>query len=293
MSRFRVVIILLSVSFMIAAVMSQWNRIQSIDWLLRPELLAVSIAGLIVVFFLDAYGWHLILRALGQRVPPITSIRIWLLSSLARYLPGVIWSYASRISMAKEKGISVASSSMSLYLETLLLMASSLAVGFPSLMAAVGIHVNPLAAIFLWILLGLLMHPRILSILRFLPGRMGRGFLTLSLPDVKTIFCLYVYYLVFWVIFGTIFVCFVSGIHPLGPHQWIPVGSSIALGFFLGFILVMFPGGIGVRESALYVLLLPFIPTATTLIVSVGSRIWVMLGEILSLGIIMSLKNKK
>lgn len=293
MSRFRVVIVLLSVSFMIAAVTSQWNKIQSINWLLRPELLAVSLVGLVVVFFLDAYGWHLILRSLGQRVPPRTSIRIWFLSSLARYLPGVIWSYTSRISMAKEKGITVASSSMSLYLETLLLMASSLAVGFPSLMAAVGIPVNPLSAIFLWILFGLLMHPRILSILRFLPGKMGRGLLTLSLPDVKTIFCLYIYYLVFWILFSAIFVCFVSGIHPLGTHQWIPVGSSIALGFFLGFILVIFPGGIGVRESALYVLLLPFMPAAATLLVSVGSRIWVMLGEVLSLGIIMSLKRER
>lgn len=195
--------------------------------------------------------------------------------------------------MAKEKGITVALSSMSLYLETLLLMASSLAVGFPSLMAAVGLPVNHLSAVFLWVLFGLLMHPRILSILRFLPGKMGREFLTISLPDLKTIFSLYIYYLVFWIFFGAIFVCFVSGIHPLDANQWLLVGSSIALGFFLGFILVIFPGGIGVRESALYVLLLPFMPAAATLLVSVGSRIWVMLGEVLSLGIIMSLRKER
>jgi hypothetical protein len=176
---------------------------------------------------------------------------------------------------------------MSLYLETLLLMSSSLAVGFPALLAATGFPINPISAILLCLSLGLLMHPRIISLMRYLPGKTGAMFDTMQLPSVKQTIALYGYYVTFWIIFGIIFDCFAHAISPLPFQAWITAGASIALSFFVGFVLLFVPGGIGVRESALYVLLLPFLPQPACLLVSVSSRLWVMFGEAASLTLIL------
>lgn len=272
-------VLLVSLGFMTWLLYQQWGRIRALQLHVDPAMMAIAVAGLIVLFFLDAYGWHLIMRALGHRAKAPQNIRIWMVSSLARYLPGGVWGYLSRAALCSEQGIPLVSSSLGLYLETLLLMASSLAVGFPALMFVSGLPINPLSATLFWIGLSLLMHPRIVALTRYLPGRPGKLFASVSLPSARRTFLLYVYYLVFWILFGAVFVCFVHAIYPLPIQAWIPVGASFSMSFLVGFIFVFVPGGIGIREGLLYILLLPFLPPAASLIVSVGSRIWVILGE--------------
>lgn len=274
---------------MIGVLLEQWDRIRSLDLHVRPGLMALALTALIALFFLDAYGWHLIIRALGIKSQAAQSIRTWMVSSLARYLPGGVWGYLSRAALCSEQGIPLASSSLGLYLETLLVITSSLAVGFPALLYVSGLAINPLAALAIWLCLSLLIHPRIIALSRYLPGRPGRLLKSVTLPSVRRIFLLYLYYLGFWVIFGLVFVCFVLSICPLPILAWVPVGASLSLSFLLGFIAVFSPSGIGVRESALYLLLLPYMPHAASLLISVTSRFWMMLGEGVSVALAVTL----
>lgn len=287
MRKFHLTIILLSLGFMATVLATQWNKIQSLEWSLQPELLILSLLAIVAIFFLDAYGWHLILRTLGVEIPASRSITIWLTSSLSRYIPGVVWSYASRVSLAKIEGVGTALSGLSLYLETFLLMASSLAVGLPALFMVVGLPINPISALLVLTGFGFLLHPSVISRLKLLPGKAGRIFSGLQPPRLRLMLALYLYYILFWALFGAAFLCFVSSLYPLPPENWIPVGASIAMGFFAGFIFVFFPGGIGIRESALYLLLSPLLPTTANVLVVVGSRAWVMFGEVLSLAMVL------
>ena len=287
MQKARIAILIIALAFMVVVVYDQWDKLQSFNWVIRKDYLAASIVGIVGLLFLDALGWHLILRAMGQQISAEQSIRIWQISSLARYIPGGIWSYASRVTLAKGAGVNFTYASMSLYLETLLLMASSLAVGLPALFATTGLPFSPLSSVALCLSLGLMMHPKIISLLRYLPGKTGDGISRMTLPSVKCTLGLYGYYLVFWILFGVVFDCYVAAFFPLPLQSWIPAGASIALGFFIGFVLIFIPGGLGVRESALYVLLLPFLPAPVSLLISVSSRLWIILGELLSLGIIL------
>lgn len=280
---------MVSLGFMTWLLYDQWSRIRALQLHVDPAMMAIAFAGLIVLFFLDAYGWHLIICALGHQPKAPQSIRIWMVSSLARYLPGGVWGYLSRAALCSEQGIPLASSSLGLYLETLLLMASSLAVGFPALLFVSGLPINPLSATLFWIGLSLLLHPRIVALTRYLPGRPGRLFASVSLPSARRTFLLYVYYLVFWILFDAVFVCFVHAIYPLPMQAWIPVGAGFSMSFLVGFLVVFVPGGIGIREGILYILLLPFLPPAASLIVSVGSRIWVMLSEGISVALAVAL----
>jgi len=101
MKRLHASLVTVSIALMIAALVRQWEQIEAIEWSIRPFLMTLAIVGLTLQVFLTAYGWHLITRSLGGHIVVQRSIRIWLLSSVTRYLPGGIWSYASRASMAK------------------------------------------------------------------------------------------------------------------------------------------------------------------------------------------------
>ncbi len=290
MNKLRRAVIVVAIVCMALAVYQQWQAIGQIEWHFRADLLMLSFIGLLLLFFLDAYGWHLVLKTLGQSVQPGRSIRVWLISSLARYIPGGIWSYASRVALARDEGITLAAANMSLYLETLLLMASSLAIGLPALLTANRIGISLSAALMLWVVLGLLLHPGIIALLRFIPGKAGRAVSEMPLPSLAHMVGLYVYYLVFWGLFALVFALFANAFYPVGATHLMPVGTSIALGFFLGFVLVFVPGGIGVRETGIYLLLLPFLPAPVCLVISVGSRFWTMTGEVMAISLLPLLK---
>jgi uncharacterized membrane protein YbhN (UPF0104 family) len=279
----RVAFAALALAFMAAVVLGEWDKIQATNWEFRTNLLWLSLVGAVILFFLDAYGWHLILKALGHDLPASRTVQTWMVSSLARYIPGGVWSYASRVALAKVEGVSVATASLSLYLETLLLMASSLAVGSIALLWNAGLLIDPLLAAGICILPGLALHPRAVALLKRLPGRAGKVMMEIKLPTMRRTIGLYVYYLVFWILFGTVFLCFVYATYPVAYEHWLPVGVTIALSFFVGFVVVFAPGGIGVRESALYLLLLPFLPAAASLVIAIASRLWIMAAEVITL----------
>lgn len=278
---------------MAAAVLRQWDAIRNVPWALRTDMLTIACCSIVALFLLDALGWHLTLRALGQRIHPRDSVRIWLISSLARYIPGGVWSYAGRIALARELGIGTATASLSLYLETLLLMGSSLAIGFPSLLAAAHLPITPLSAALMCLGLALLLHPKVVALFGKLPGKMGAAIRQISLPTPGAMLLVYGYYLVFWALFGLAFDCFVVALHPLAAEHWLPVGSSLAFGFFVGFVVIVAPGGLGVRESAMYLLLLPFLSPPASLLVAIGSRLWIMFGEFSSLLLVLAYERAR
>jgi glycosyltransferase 2 family protein len=268
-----------SVGFMIWILIRQWKLIQSTSCDVNLWYLGGSCCGILVLFFFGAYGWHLILIAMKQTIPTVQSLSIWILSSLTRYLPGGVWSYMSRVALAKEQGINIGTSSISLYLEMLLLMTSSLAVGIPALLLAVDIPIRIFHAMVIWLVLGLLMHPKSISLLRFLPGKIGKGLGSVSLPNIVSMIGLYIYYIIYWILFGFAFICFIYAIYPLPIELWLYTGSAFAFAFFVGFIIAFVPGGIGIREASLYFLLIGFLPDASCLFISGGSRLWIMFGE--------------
>jgi len=233
------------------------------------------------------------LQALNQSLPAILSIRIWILSSITRYLPGGFWPYVSRASLARDAGISLSASSISLYLETLLLAMSSLAVGLPALMGVADLPITPWTGGLTLVLFGLLIHPRIIALLRYVPGRIGRAMEKTELPGLAPLAKLYVFYVMFWFLFGICFVCLIHTVYPVPADQSIQAGSAIALSFFFGYILFFFPGGIGLREATLYLLLIGSFPHEVCLLISVGSRLWVMLGEALSILLVLAVGRPK
>lgn len=277
-------IFFISILLMLYIALKQWQVLQKTGWSFQYYLFIPSVIGVAILLLLCVYGWHFILLVLGQKLPFKTSLFIWSISFPTRYIPGGIWSYTNRASLARTKGIKIIPAIFSMYIETLLVIISSATIGIIAFfLLVINFPIKIEIVLAIWSSAFLLLHPKIIAQLLKKIIKDTDVIENIRLINIKKTFKLFFYYVFYWIVCGGFFVLFVSSIYPLNYKDWIPVGASFALCYFIGFIVFFVPSGIGIRESALYITLSPILPDDINLLVSTGSRLWLMAGEILFL----------
>ncbi len=79
---------------------------QPIDWTFRPLPALGSVCTVWAMYALLIAVWRRILGGWGERLDSWTSARIWVLSSLGKYVPGKVWAIAGMALMARDAGVS-------------------------------------------------------------------------------------------------------------------------------------------------------------------------------------------
>jgi hypothetical protein len=178
-----------------------------------------------------------------------------------------------------------------MYMETLLTILSSITVGVISLTWISHLPVTIEMILLSWGISLILVHPKILISLLKIGARKEDLAKNLILLSKKSILKLFFYYIFYWGLCSVFFLFFVLSIYPVSHNDWLSVALSFPLCYFVGFIIFFIPSGIGVRESALYLMLSSLLPDNINLLVSLGSRLWLMVGEILFLVLVFLLKK--
>lgn len=285
-SRWRTVAVLAVVTgFFVATLAARWNDVISLKWRLEPGLFAVATALLALSYGLVACLWGLALhRAAGTRVA--AGARIWFLSNLARYVPGNVWSYVGAVELARREGVARRTTLAVMALTQVLSVGVAVAAGLPVLLAErarlgrpallgalVVAAVAALAAVFRRQLLGLAR--------RRMPG-FDPADLT---PSAGTVALLAAGYAVYWAVTGLAFAALVASLYPLAPADVPLVMAAYAAAYAAGFLALLTPAGLGVREGVLVVALAPVLPAGPALVVALLSRVWMMLVELAGAGV--------
>ncbi len=92
-------------------------------------------------------------------------------------------------------------------------------------------------------------------------------------------------YLLVWISLGIAFFLFVKSIYPIHITQFPIIMSIFAFAWSIGFMTLITPGGLGVREGILSLLLTSCLPPATATLIALLSRIWVICIEIILAGV--------
>jgi glycosyltransferase 2 family protein len=271
--------------FFVATLAASWNDVISLNWRLEPLLFVLATGLLALSYALVAWLWGLALhRAAGT--PVAAGARIWFLSNLARYVPGNVWSYVGAVELARREGVArpttlavmaltqVLSVGVALLAGLPVLLAERARLGRPALLGAVVVAAGAaLAAVFRRRLLGLAR--------RRLPG-LDPAELT---PSAGTVVLLTAGYAVYWAVTGLAFAALVASVHPL-PAADVPlVVAAYAAAYAAGFLALLTPAGLGVREGVLVVALAPVLPAGPALAVALLSRVWMMLVELAGAGV--------
>jgi len=234
-------------------------RISAVGW----ASLALAIGVTLLAHIWSGWVWSWILRELDRPIGGALSIKIYLRTNIAKYLPGNVWHFYGRIKAAIDAGVSPGTATLSVLLEQLLMAASGLLV---ALISALPIQAG-LPDPFRWlgfvglaaVLLGV--HPWILNPLIQWASRLkakAKGFATV---DTST-FRMKRYPLLpllgemgFLSLRGIGFLFTWQAVQEVNPSQIFLLLGAFSLAWLLGLVVPGAPGGIGVFEASAIALL--------------------------------------
>jgi glycosyltransferase 2 family protein len=221
-------------------------------------LFAFACLALAAYYLVFVLGWKWILAEWGIRISYPVALRSEMVSMLAKYIPGGIWTPAARVVAARRAGVTDAWLVTSSMLLEAGLSAVSGVIVFVLGLAFVDDVNAPLAPLVIFgAVLAILVQPRVF---RPLAGRVLRRFgYKRELPNMRarTLSALLVFYAGTWVLGG--FALWLL-LHSVGarpePASIVYLGGVAAVGAIVAVLFVFAPSGLGVREASMYGLLL-------------------------------------
>ena len=221
-------------------------------------LFGFACLALAAYYLVFVVGWKWILAEWGIGISYPVALRSEMVSMLAKYIPGGIWTPAARVVAARRAGVTDAwLVTASMLLEAGLSAVSGVIV-FVLGLAFVDDVNAPLAPLVIFgAVLAVLVQPRVF---RPLAGRVLRRFgYKRELPNMRarTLSALLVFYAGTWVLggFALWLILHAVGAHPEAASV-VYLGGVSAVGAIVAVLFVFAPSGLGVREASMYGLLL-------------------------------------
>jgi hypothetical protein len=248
------------VVFAVRALVRNWDQLRSqpLEWQLRPGWLVLSLVLIWLMYALLILGWRSLLSGWGQRLDGWSAARIWILSSLGKYIPGKVWAVAGMALLSQRAGVAAWAATGSAVVMQVLAIGTGAAVA-----GLAGDHILEAAQPGARAILVLLIAGALLSVGLLLWPPFLRRLLRLAAPQAvgerqpsgRGIVVGIATNIVAWLGYGLALWLLGRGLLPMSG-----LGLRLAIAVFTasylaGFLALFAPGGIGVREG-LFILML-------------------------------------
>jgi glycosyltransferase 2 family protein len=242
--------------------------------------LGIATAILAAYYLLFVAGWMRILVVYGIRVPYRIALRAEMLSMLAKYVPGGVWTPAARVVAMRRAGVTDTPKVLaSVLLEAGLSAVSGVLVFVASLSAVNDVNTSLLPLLGFAALCAILLHPRVF---RRLARRLFRPFGASEVPALpyRTMVYLLVYYSFTWLVGGAALYFLIRSVGEDPGVAVIPfLGGVSAVGAIVAVLSIIAPSGLGVREASMYGLMLAVASPGAALGATVLNRVTITVVE--------------
>lgn len=267
----KVVFGLLGLAFIGLELAHSWHQATRLadSW---PRLIAAIVIALVVVAC-SARAWAALLGRHGS----VAVHRGFYLSQFGKYVPGGVWQAAGQVGFARDEGIGIGEASAAFTVYALVQVIAGAGVGALFAALSPGLRAVPRVLLVAGALLTLLLHRgwmrrAVELIARILP-RLHAGLL----PRQRDIVASYLWTAASLMLGGLLFAVLLE---PGGAEWWAAALAAFVTGWWVGFIALPFPSGIGVREAILVGLLAPHVSTGSILVAAIGQRLVAIAAEI-------------
>jgi len=256
-------------------------RIDSTGWL----MLLISLIITLLAHIWSGWVWTWILDIFQQSLGLAKGIRIYLITNIAKYLPGNVWHFYGRINAISQKGGSLGAATFTVLLEPLLMAASALLIAiFSTSFGLVKTDFNLviyLGQLFALIAVLVGIHPRILNPILSRLSRSKKKVDKEQKIQLTTYPLLPFIGEIGFVLFrGVGFIFAFLVLQAIALSQIPALISAFSIAWLLGLIVPGAPGGIGVFEATAIALLdQSQFPPATVLIAVALYRVVSILAE--------------
>jgi hypothetical protein len=278
--------------FWIQALVRNWDELVAYEWRVDWAWLLAAQGLLLLQSLLLATIWWYALRLMGTNVAWRLAAGLWLKTQIARYLPGGVWDVASRMALGYQEGLSVRALSASTALEMALqvLSASMFLLLVPMLRG------NMVSSTYLPVALVLIAGCLLVAMPPVFSRLINLGLKLLHRPPLaitmtyRDVLLMLAARILGHLMLGVGFVLFARGVTEISWSQ-VPVMVAAYVGAWLaGYLAVIVPMGIGVREGVLALLLQGIFPFGIIGALALGYRTWLLVRDLLSalLGVYLS-----
>ncbi|MBN1886398.1 MAG: flippase-like domain-containing protein, partial [Thermoflexales bacterium] len=238
-----------------------WQELQSYDWHFNVFYLLGAVVALLGAFMSNVGGWAVIIRRLGVSTSLRKNVEIYCLAAHAKRLPGIVWYVAGRAYLYQNAGVPVAVVVQGSLWEMALLVLSGLTiygVFRPFYWASQHAYFNYLLLATIPISLVVAFPSVFQRLLPWLWRDWRAEHLVQVSPRNKALWISI--YLLGWIAGGSILYFLMGAVSPVSlpllPVCWGFVALSGVISVFAFFL----PGGVGIREISLALLLSDYIP---------------------------------
>ena len=291
-----VIIVAVIFYFLIVNLIQNWQKIPFSSLRLNAANLAISFVFLFVNFGIFVQGWRALIHRLGHRIS--FGNALWIISSsqIAKYIPGGIWFAVGRVYLGKSEKIRGEVVAFSVVVETGLTFLA----GILLVLLSFGVIGQKILGNFLFIvpaffLFLIALYPPFLSRLMNIALRIiKRPAVELNI-SYSSILVLSIYFLGLWVAQVIGFYFLINAIYPIPISKIFDLTVVYILSWMTGFVVIFAPGGLGVREGMMTLLLSPMLPAPLAIAISFIARVWMTLFEIAVFlaGLLVRKLNKK
>ena len=271
-----IIISLVAVAILGYLVYRQKEILFSYPWQINPALYLLSFFVFSIDLFLVAMIWGWIMNTIGKRLDYQKHIRYYIISNIAKRIPGTLWYIASRAQFYQKEGIDYRLTSLASGIELAVSIMSGVLV---SLLFAIPIvlnyGLNPLVLAGILLVGILLLHPRVTDwIFRLLKVE------ATQFGYQRTIQWL-IAYVPAWIFGGIVLFIIANSFIPIPLHQIGYVIGSWSLVGIVSYLLFFSPSNLGVTEVGLSLLLANIMPAPIAVILAITTRIAIILYEII------------
>ncbi len=275
----------LVVALAIRALAGQWSEIraQGIAWQLDWAWIAASLLLTWAMYLLLVWGWRALIVAWGQQLPYRTGVRIWLLASLGKYVPGKVWALVGMGVLAQRAGVNGGVAVGSSVVMQLLALATGGAVAVGFLGATVLDDVLPGGATAAYALAALCLAGSLVVIspaaMHWIGARTGQPGSVRAIRPVQLLIA-GTPNLIAWLGYGLALVWLLRGTLGGVELDWFRATGAFTASYLAGYLFLLTPGGLGVREGILVLLLQDSIGPGNAVALAATSRLALTVNEL-------------
>src|SRR3954447_15121837 len=242
--------------------------------------LTLALLWLGAYYLLFVFGWIWILRAWGIRLSYFDALQAEMVSMLAKYIPGGVWTPAARIVAARRAGVTNTGLVLaSILLEAGLSAVAGVLVFLVGLLTVGSTTMDLIPLLAFAVIVTVCLHPRVFGKLTRLGFKPFGGEPPPPLP-YRTMLSLIAYYAMTWLVGGGALFFLLRSVG--GDPQFRDIaflGGTSAVGAIVAVLAVLAPSGLGVREASMYGLLLAIVPSGVALSATLMNRLAITLVE--------------
>ena len=295
------IVVIVIFYFIFRSIYSNIGQLEDFHWRFNYLYLIASFVGLALTMIFLVYIWYRIFSIFNIQLTFTQAFRFYFISNLGKYVPGKVWQLVGMAYLCKRENISsttaltsaIVAQSLSVFsglLISILLLKSLIFqfVGQELFWTVVGLMFSGLAVFSIkpiW-------YERVLEYIAKLAGKDIQFKIDMKPKYLLLFISLYT---ISWFTMGTSFFLLINSVYPLEWRYLIEIIGTYTSAVNLGFLFLLTPGGIGVREGIIALLFKSIgqTPTAISALIAIMSRIWILVVELALFFVAIILSRKK